>query len=102
MSHPACVVCVAEGKVQGLAAALKAAMCYPLVELSPAETPARLPAVDPAAVVVPAGRHAPELKAGILQILEDLQGAYVPLLADAPEEWGRSTIVLPLPRDGAA
>src|SRR5262245_13384387 len=102
MSHPACVVCVAEGKVQGLAAALKAAMRYPLVELAPAETPARLAAVDPAAIVVPAGPVGRGLMSGILQILDDLQGAYVPVLADAPEEWGLSTIVLPLPRDGAA
>jgi hypothetical protein len=102
MSHPACVVCVSESKVPGLAAALKTAMRYPLVELAPAEAPKRLAGVDPAAIMVPATRVEPELKAGILQYLEEQEGPYVPLLADSPADWGHATIVLPMPRDGGA
>jgi GGDEF domain-containing protein len=99
MSDPACVVCVSEGKVPDLAAALRAAMRYPLVEQHPADITTKLAATAPAAIVVPVERPAPELMASILRYLEDMESAYLPILAAAPEDWGGSTIVLPLPTD---
>ena len=101
MSHTACVVCVSEGKVPGLAAALKAAIRYPLIELGPADVPRRLAEVDPAAIVVPDERLAPELAASLLAYLDDTDDACVPLLACTPEDWGRPSVILPLPVGGA-
>jgi hypothetical protein len=77
-------------------------MRYPLVELPAAETPKRLAEIDPAAIVLPGERFEPELRNGILDYLEAMDDTYIPLLAKTPEEWGHSTIVLPLPRDGSA
>jgi hypothetical protein len=97
MSHEAFIVCVAESKVSSAIAALTAAMRYPLVEMAPAEAGSKIVAAQPAAVIVPGPRIAPDLVATILSQVATIEGPYVPVLA-GPEAGGIAS-VLPIPRD---
>src|SRR5436190_1187110 len=49
MSIGASIVCVADGKMPGLIAALRAGIRYPVIEMRPEDAPTRLAAIQPGA-----------------------------------------------------
>jgi hypothetical protein len=102
MSVGASIVCVAEGKASGLVAALRAGIRYPLIEMRPADAPARLAAIQPAAVVVVAEPDAGgKLIDTIVGRIGKLEGPYVPVLARLADEADAQPSVLPVAPDTA-
>jgi hypothetical protein len=97
MSHEAFIVCVAESKVSSVVAALTAGMRYPLVEMVPAEAGSKIASAQPAAVIVPGERIAPDLLSTIVRKVNKIAGPYIPVLADTEADGIAS--VLPIPRD---
>src|SRR5215207_9031451 len=81
MSIGASIVCVADGKMPGLIAALRAGIRYPVIEMRPEDAPTRLAAIQPAAVVVDKPNTDLELIETIVGRVGKLEGPYVPVLA---------------------
>src|SRR5215470_17238875 len=97
MSRQTPVVCVAEGKVPGLLAALKTSLKYSVTETRPAEAPAAIAEARPAAIIIAEPQAEPELVEKIAGQVEAMKGAYVPVLAHVTESSTPS--VLPMPVD---
>jgi hypothetical protein len=99
MSVGASIVCVAEGKVSSLVMALRAGVRYPVVEMRPADAPARLAAIQPAAVVVDQADAGAELIQTVLARVAKLEGSYVPVLARLSDATEADPSLLPLAVD---
>jgi hypothetical protein len=99
MSVGASIVCVVEGKASGLVAALRAGVRYPVVEMRPADAPARLAAIQPAAIVVDDPAAEAKLIETIVGRVGTLEGPYVPVLVRLSEEICDQPSVLPLAPD---
>ena len=100
MSLEASVVCVADAKGGGLIAALAASIRYHLVEMTVADSPARIAAACPAAVVIAAPKAAPDVIAAIVRRVREMDGPYVPVLA-LSDDPGTVPSVLPMAADAA-
>jgi hypothetical protein len=99
MSIGASIVCVAEGKLSGLVTALRAGIRYPVVEMRPADAPARLAAIQPAGIVVAEPDAEAELIETIIARVGKLEGPYVPVLARLSNEGRPQPAILPIAPD---
>jgi len=97
MSRQTPIVCVAEGKVPGLLAALKTSLKYSVTEARPSEAQAVIAEARPAAVIIAEPQAEPRLKENIAGQVEAMKGAYVPVLAHVTE--GSPASLLPMPVD---
>lgn len=101
MSIGASIVCVADGKMPGLIAALRAGIRYPVIEMRPEDAPTRLAAIQPAAVVVDKPNTDLELIETIVARVGKLDGPYVPVLARSADGACDQPSVLPIAPDAA-
>src|SRR5262245_50977282 len=97
MSRLAAIVCIAEGKVPGLVAALKTSLRYEVTEASPAEAEATIAEMRPTAVIVAEPQADPGTIEKIVRQVDGMDGAYVPVLAHLAD--GLTASVLPMPAD---
>src|SRR5262245_28140983 len=96
MSRQAAIVCVAEGKVPGLIAALKTSLRYSVTEAQPDEAEAAIAEARPAAVIVAEPQARPELVETIVHKVARKNSAFVPVLAHLTDGIAG---VLPMPVD---
>ena len=97
MSRQAPIICVSEGKVPGLIAALKTSLKYSVTEVPPGKAQATIAETRPSAVIIAEPQAGPALIADIARQVEAMKGAYVPVLAHVTE--GSAAAVLPMPVD---